>query len=55
MQYELLTHRGFQPSSNIPSMTLLFFYSKYKKEREDAAMAAKQNSKKLRIGNGKGR
>jgi len=37
MQYELLRHRGLQPNDELPSMSLLYFYSKYKKEREEAA------------------
>lgn len=39
MQYELLAHRGMQPNDEISSMFLLYSYSKYKKEREEAAQA----------------
>lgn len=34
MEYDLLKHRGLQPSDDIPSMKLLYMYGKYKKERE---------------------
>jgi hypothetical protein len=37
MQYELLTHRGMQPVQNMPLRTLLYVYSKYRKEREESA------------------
>lgn len=36
MQYELLKYRGLQPDPCIDGMKLLYFYGKYKKEREDA-------------------
>ncbi len=37
MQYELLTHRGMQPDDDMPIKTLLYNYSRYRKEREDNA------------------
>ena len=37
MEYELLRGRGLQPSENLSSMQLLYYYGKYKKERETAA------------------
>lgn len=37
MQYELLTHRGMQPDENMPMQLLLYVYSKYRKDREEAA------------------
>lgn len=36
MQYDLAAHRNIALDSNMPSMALLYFYSKYKKEREAA-------------------
>lgn len=39
MQYELLKYRGLQPNEDLPSMSLMYHYSKCKKEREEAAKA----------------
>lgn len=39
MQTELAQDRNIQPNDDMPSKTLLYAYSKYKKEREDAAKA----------------
>lgn len=36
-----MRHRGLQPDTDIESMKLLYFYGKYKKERETAAQPAK--------------
>lgn len=41
MQTDLAHHRNMQPNDDMPSKTLLYAYSKYKKEREDAAAAAR--------------
>lgn len=35
MEYALLKHRGLQPDPRMESMRLLYFYSKYRKDRED--------------------
>ncbi len=37
MQYELLTHRSMQPNDDMPIRSLLYNYSRYRKEREEAA------------------
>ena len=37
MEYELLRSRGLQPSETLSSMQLLYYYGKYKKERETAS------------------
>ncbi len=37
MQYRLLKDRGMQPDGNMPSRTLLYFYSLNKKERDEQA------------------
>lgn len=37
MQYELMTHRGLHPDPKMPLRFLLYAYSKYCKEREEAA------------------
>jgi hypothetical protein len=42
MEYDLLKNRGLQPNQDLESMKLLYFYGKYKKERE-AANLANQN------------
>lgn len=42
MQTDLAHHRNMQPNDDMPSKTLLYAYSKYKKEREEAAAAALQ-------------
>ena len=39
MQYALLRGRGLQPSDEHSSMSLLYMYSKYKKDLEDEAAA----------------
>lgn len=36
-----MQYRNWQPDPEIESMKLLYFYGKYKKERENAAQAAK--------------
>jgi hypothetical protein len=41
MQYDLAKYRNIAIDDNLPSMTLLFAYSTYKKEREEAANAPK--------------
>jgi hypothetical protein len=41
MQSELAQYRNMQPNDDMPSKTLLYSYSKYKKEREEAAAAAR--------------
>lgn len=40
MEYALLSQRGWSCSDNTPAMKLLYFYSKYRKERELAAQQA---------------
>lgn len=37
MQYELLTHRGLQVDERMPLKSLLYNYSRYRKEREESA------------------
>lgn len=37
MQTELAQFRNIQPNDDMPSKTFLYAYSKYKKEREEAA------------------
>lgn len=37
MQYDLAKHRHLQPDMNMPSKTLLYFYSRYRKDREENA------------------
>lgn len=37
MQYELAEHRHMQVDEDLPSRSLLYFYSRYKKEREERA------------------
>jgi hypothetical protein len=49
MQYDLLKHRGLQPVDDVSSMTLLYFYSKYRKDREDARNA-NTNLRTIRVG-----
>lgn len=34
MQYELMSDRGMQPVEDMPSMSLLYFYSRYRKDRQ---------------------
>ncbi len=46
MQYELVRDRGWYFSEDMPSMDLLYLYSKYKKDRE----AAKPKSNTVKIG-----
>lgn len=41
MQSELAQYRNIQPNDDMLSKTLLYAYSKYKKEREEAAAASK--------------
>jgi hypothetical protein len=41
MQSDLAQFRNIQPNDDMLSKTLLYAYSKYKKEREDAAAASK--------------
>lgn len=41
MQYELLKYRGLQPNDDMASMTLMYMYSKSRKEREEAAKNTK--------------
>lgn len=36
MQYDLANYRGIAIDEELASMSLLYFYSKYKKEREAA-------------------
>lgn len=36
MQYELARYRHIQPDMTMPAKSLLYFYSKYKREREEA-------------------
>jgi hypothetical protein len=40
MQNELAQFRNMQPNDDMPSKTLLYSYSKYKKEREELAARA---------------
>ena len=42
MQYELLTHRGQPVDDDLPSKSLLYFYSLYKKDRDAQAQAKAQ-------------
>ena len=44
MQYELLTHRGMQPDDSMTMKSLLYTYSRYRKDREENAQ--KQNAGK---------
>ena len=37
MSYDLLKYRGFRVTNETDSMELLYFYGKYKKDREKAA------------------
>jgi len=48
MQYELLHFRSLQPNDFMDSRTLLYAYSKYRKDREEAAAAALMNKGKKR-------
>lgn len=51
MQYDLATHRNIQMHDGMPSMSLLYAYSKYKKEREAAQQAERvkrQNKQRRR-------
>lgn len=41
MQSELAQYRNMQPNDDMPSKTLLYSYSKYKKEREESAAKAR--------------
>jgi len=34
MQYDLVKHRGYVANDATPSMELLYYYSKYRKDRE---------------------
>jgi hypothetical protein len=36
MQYELMSDRGMQPVEDMFSMSLLYFYSRYRKDRQNA-------------------
>ncbi len=36
MQYDLAKYRHMQPDMNMPSKSFLYFYSKYRKDREEA-------------------
>lgn len=49
MEYDLLKYRGLQPNDSMPSMKLLYFYSKYRKDREEALAAAKAKSNMVRM------
>lgn len=40
MEYDLLKHRNFQADDSTASMRLLYFYSRYRKDREEAKAAA---------------
>jgi hypothetical protein len=42
MSYDLLKYRGFKVTSETDSMELLYFYGKYKKDREKAAQQTGQ-------------
>lgn len=48
MEYDLLKHRGFMADDHTPSMKLLYFYSKYRKDRENAKPQG--NGKTIRVG-----
>ena len=37
MQYELAQFRNIPPDDNMPSKALLYYYARYKKEREKAS------------------
>lgn len=42
MQYELLTHRGQAIDPSMPLKSLLYNYSRYRKEREEAAQKSQR-------------
>lgn len=48
MQSELAAYRNIQPDDSMPSISLLYAYSKYKKEREEAAVAAAAAARRTR-------
>ena len=49
MEYDLLKYRGLQPDDAMPSLKLLYFYSKYKKDREDANTAAARKGNMVKM------
>ena len=52
MEYDLLKYRGFQADETTSSMKLLYFYSKYKKDREDDRNAQNKGSRVIRMSGG---
>lgn len=48
MQNELAQHRNMQPDDDMPSLSFLYAYSAYKKEREEAAAEAARSRHRVR-------
>jgi hypothetical protein len=49
MEYELLDNRGFIATQSTPSMKLLYFYSKYRKQREEQRSKAASGNRVIRV------